>query len=302
MLPGLTNGHRLSLHLPLVVFEAFLNQVGIQFFKRGHPGQGDQEVAADVAHTVLDTALLVTRPWRTIVALKQVVTAKHHKALLFLAFLANQHFEDGRLQVIVGQALRHTAKVMKGLHVSFKERLLFLGGKGHGEGPPRIAQAHNEQLHCDLNAIHDDLGFAPVHLGVSARIELQWQVHRWPPLLPPPLGNVVPQVRAATPVTVRVDRLVDLTPGVTLFAGHLLTLGQQLVNACFVRPQDRCPTCLFQLVPFWLGRGQRLAHRLARMAQFLRDLPDTLVLNVVSSSDTFFLVHCNHAPPPLSVA
>ncbi len=62
-------------------------------------------------------SFLVGQAGGAVMALKQVVTAKLDKVGLLVSVLTRQHPIDRRLQVVIGQALGNTAKVLKSLYV-----------------------------------------------------------------------------------------------------------------------------------------------------------------------------------------
>jgi len=83
---------------------------------------------------------------------------------------------NGRLEIVVTDTLRYALKKSESLHVPHEEGFLLLAGKSHHKGAPRVGQFHKEELDVDCLAVHDDLSYAPIHLGVGAGVEFQRQV------------------------------------------------------------------------------------------------------------------------------
>src|SRR3954453_12280994 len=103
----------------------------------------------------------------------EVVHAQGDKGLLLEATMPSQDLLHSGGQVVVDDALRHTAPVLEGTAVALKEGFLLLMGKGHHKGHTGVAQSSTEEMGgCGL-AIEDDLGSAPVDLGPFAWVKGQ---------------------------------------------------------------------------------------------------------------------------------
>lgn len=74
------------------------------------------------------------------VAVEQVVAAEGDERLLLLPVAPFQDALHGGLEIVVAEAVGHTAQMMEGGDVPGKECLLPLRGKGHGKGFARVAQ------------------------------------------------------------------------------------------------------------------------------------------------------------------
>lgn len=157
-----------------------------------------------------------------------------------------------------------------------------------------IAEAHDEKLDREALTGDDDLGLAPVDLGVLAGLELQRQEGLGTLAALLELADVGTEARLTADVALGGEQLVDLASRIALLAG----LGSLLVE----QGQD----ALAKGIELGLrararlgiagrgGRGDSLAHALTRDAQVAGDLPDALILVVVSVSDGRVLIHRQH--------
>ena len=112
--------------------------------------------------------------WCAEMTLEQVDAAKMVKGLLLNPFFTFQDCLHRRFEIVVADTLGHAAEEFKGFDMTQPEGFLFLTGKGHDEGASGEGQFHQEQLHCNLVAIHDDGTFTPIYLRICAWVELQW--------------------------------------------------------------------------------------------------------------------------------
>ena len=156
------------------------------------------------------------------------------KASLFLPGAPLQDLLHRRLEVVVGDPVRHAAEVVKGLDMAFEEGFLLLRREGHHEQLPRIAQAHVEDLDRDPLAGDLDHGLAPVGLRIRGRVELQRDVHLRPALLPPPLGDVAPHRRLTALVAGLPQFLADEVARIALLGRQFLVFSQQFVDPALV--------------------------------------------------------------------
>ncbi len=82
--------------------------------------------------------------------------------------------------------------------------------------------------------IHDDQRFAPIDLGVGARVELQRQIHRRLAQQLADLANVMANGRFRSLESLLLDNVEYGRCRPPLFAGQGLVLGQQFLDAGFV--------------------------------------------------------------------
>src|SRR5450756_529070 len=296
--PGFADDHRLAVYLSLIIFQALGQEQRVEFRKRGHFRDGYHEVTPPKTYAMLDATLFIAFARRAEMAREQVMAAQGDERLLLLPGVPLQDLLHGRLEVIVGEALRDTLKMVKCLDVPFEEGFLLLGREGHHEELARVTKPHVEDLDRDPLAGALDQRFAPIDLGIRARAELQRQVHLGPALLPPSLADVTPHRRLAALVAVLLDLFVNLVAGITLFLRRVLVLGQQILDALLVRIEQRSRAGLAQRIRLSLGRADGLAYGLAGDMQICSNLPQALLVDEVRPPDLFTVFHSDHPSPP----
>jgi hypothetical protein len=135
-----------------------------------------------------------------------------------------------------------------------------------------------------------------IYLRVGAGIELQWDVHLWPFLLPSLVGNVAPYGRFTADVALVLDELVDSAGSVPLLARQPLILYQEFFDPGFVGPQHRLWTWYREPVSYRPCRRDSLAHGWTGTPELTRDLPNALLFQEVGPSDGFPFFHADHLP------
>lgn len=131
-------------HTAAIFLEAALPQLLVQVLKGGGFRQRHHRIAACVAGSMLDLSFLMPLARGTEMGFEEVMGAEGDEGADFLArascfacFLKGQF--DGRAQVVVADAVRHPAKVLKSLEMGPQETLLFLRRKRHRKRPTREA-------------------------------------------------------------------------------------------------------------------------------------------------------------------
>ncbi len=97
----------------------------------------------------------------------------------------------GRRQVIVADPSGYAAEVLERLHMAPKERLLVLRREGHHEAAPRIVEPHHKHLHRLSHATNHGDRLPPIHLGILARLKLQWQKDLGRMMLLAPVADIL---------------------------------------------------------------------------------------------------------------
>lgn len=115
--------------------------------------------------------------------------------------------------------LRDAREEVERLQVTLEEGFLALGRKGHGEGAMSVAQADSEELNGGLDATQEDLGLAPISLGVLAGVELQWEKGLRTALGTGQLADVAANARFTAGIALSLEDLEDPMAGIALFAG-----------------------------------------------------------------------------------
>jgi hypothetical protein len=293
-LPHHADGRFLAVNPSSVFVLAPVEQQLVEAFKRGHLGDRNQSVAADVADAVLDLPLLVAGAEVAEVALKEVVRAESGKGLAFGAGAALEDGSDRGGEVVVANALGDATKEGEGVDVALEERLLALGGEAAGKGTMGVAQAHHKELNGLAHAGDNDLCLAPVDLGVLAGLEFEWEEGLGTRAALLERTDIGAQARVAARIALGDEQLVDLGGGVALLAGLMQLLIEQGQNALAKGVELGCHSWLRLSVARWGRRGNGLAHTLARDAQFAGDFPHSLVLVVESVPNGRVLIHREH--------
>src|SRR5262249_20360886 len=161
--------------------------------------------------------------------------------------------------------------------VAVKEALLLLRGEAHHERSPGVAQTHDKHLHrLAYSADHRD-GLTPVTLRILVWLKFQWDKDIGRVMRLSPRRNVLPDPRLASLVALCLEQLKYFMRSVALLLGEPLVAFHQLVNTRLERSKDMS---WFLAGPL-IRRGRifcdHLAHRLAAMSLFSRDLPDTFM-------------------------
>src|SRR6266567_8519354 len=137
-LPHLSNGLRLPTHSALIISEARLPQVEVQLLKRGHRGNGHEEISATKPHRCLHTTLLPPSSGLAEMALEQVVGAKGDELPMFSTDFPFGHEAHGCREVVVTNAPGHAPKVLEGANMPVEKALLLLTGKRHDKASPTV--------------------------------------------------------------------------------------------------------------------------------------------------------------------
>lgn len=186
---------------------------------------------------MLDLPLLVAGAWVAEMAVEQIVAAEGGKGLLLDAPAASEDGLNGGSQIVVADALRDACKEAERLHVSREEGFLALGRKGHGEGAMSVAQADGEELNGALDPTQNDLGLAPISLGILTGVEFKREEGLGTALGTGQFANIAANARFTASVALSLKDLEDSMAGIALFAGLALTLGEQGRNAVVKRTE-----------------------------------------------------------------
>src|SRR5579883_3013100 len=131
---------------------------------------------------------------------------------------------DSGSQIIITDAMGDTRKVVKGLHMPEKEALLFLGGEGHGKGPSRVTEPHNEELHLLTTTSHLDPCLPPICLGILTWLEFQGNKDFGKLPRGHQSGDGMANSRLRPLISFVSKHFKDPACGVVLFEGQLLIL------------------------------------------------------------------------------
>ena len=164
---------KLGMAMGAGVFQATIEQPGVQLVVAGEAQQGREKAFAHHADLVLDLTLLPSRCRRARGRLDQVMVAHLQEAAVELAFLAQEHCVHRGGHVVVNPARADAAEEGERPCMGVEHHLLRLAGVGTHEQHPAMAQPQMRDLHRRRHAgQHHDL-MAPVELvscGATIRV------------------------------------------------------------------------------------------------------------------------------------
>ncbi len=294
VLPGRANRLGLALDDAVIVALATGEQVGVQIGIAGDLRNGDEIHPPGEAHAVFDAAFLLGFLGGAKVAGEERVAAEEGKGLLFGPGAALHADLECGGEVVIADAVGDTAKEVEGGLMPSQERLLALGGKGHHEGAPGIAEGHHKDLHGDTGAVQVDLGVPPIDLGILTRVKLQGQKGTRALVLLAEVAHIGAHGRGTAGEALRLHELEDARGGVALLGRHLGILVKQLVNALAVGIQLRGLPGHALGVARALGRLQGFLDGIARDAQLTGDLAHTRLVNIIGVADSRLVIHSHH--------
>src|SRR5208283_2572337 len=150
--------------IPLAAFQEKRIELGKIF----HIRHGNQKIAPNIAHKILNATLLLTFTRIAIIRLEQEVGPECHPQRLLLTIPPPKDLMNSLLHVVVAYTMRDTLQIPERIYVAFKESFSSLGGQCAHEEFARIVQSHTCQMNPLLRAVHHHLCFAEVK-GRSVR-------------------------------------------------------------------------------------------------------------------------------------
>ena len=140
---------------------------------------------------------------------------------------------------------------------------------------------HHKDGDLLLHSIQDHLSLAPVHLAVLTRLKLQGQKGGRPCMGLAPANRVHLHAGLTSRVSLGLEQLKELVPGVTLFLGQAAILLQQLFELLLVRTQPRGLTRLSERIFRRMLALQRFCHGLSRDQEQTGDLSSRFLFQAV---------------------
>ena len=155
------------------VLSAFCQQLRVQFIQALHPGQRDADVAANVAHQVLNQSFFVAGSGIAEDRLKAIVGSQLAVIILGcgLSTKAALHRNSG---IVENETPGNAAKVLKRVDDGIQKAFQILPLVRYDIGRTAVAQTGAEEVDLLLFTVHDDRGLTPVDL-----YRVPWRKSQW---------------------------------------------------------------------------------------------------------------------------
>jgi hypothetical protein len=203
------------------------------------------------------------------------MASEGNESLLLLRLPASQAGPEGLGEMVVPDAMGHSAEEGEGFLVAFKEGLLTLVGEGHQEGSFGETQPDHQKLNLKGTPPHHHQGFTKIQLGVLAGLISQGNEEGMD------FGSVLADVlsyRGLTPreVVFCHQAMIDPPGSMALLGGTSLVFPKPLVNEVEEGAQPGPGPGLAQGIVGW----SRISQGLSYCASVMMPLSGNLVESV----------------------